>query len=365
VGTAYASDVCVCRELGLKDTPQESTCIDGWRYIPIKIIDVPGLIKDAWIGKGLGNKFLSAIGQADALIHVVDASGSVDDEGKITKPGAGNPLQDVLDIETEIERWVSDIIYSNMQLIAREAAHLPLEEAISLAIAGIKAKPPAIKEAIKLAGLDKVNFDNWGKAEISRFVRDLLPLIKPSMIVANKMDLYLAEENYEKLSQYFSNGLVTACSAEAELALRRAQKAGLLNYTPGSEKFTVVEGAKLTPEQSRALEYVDKRVMAKWMRTGIQQALNAVVFKLLKMNMVYPVANESTFSDNHGNVLPHAHLLADGSTPLDLAGEVHSRLVEQYILALDAKTGLRLPKDYKMRHRDIIKIMTQTRSKKN
>ncbi|OGD56109.1 hypothetical protein A3K78_09745 [Candidatus Bathyarchaeota archaeon RBG_13_52_12] len=365
VGTAYASDVCVCRELGLKDNPQESTCIDGWRYIPIKIIDVPGLIKDAWIGKGLGNKFLSAIGQADALIHVVDASGSIDDEGKITKPGAGNPLQDVLDIETEIEKWVSDIVYSNMQLIAREATHLPLEEAISLAIAGIKAKPPAIMEAIKVAELDKVNFDNWGKTEIARFVRDLLPLIKPSMIVANKMDLYLAEENYEKLSQYFSNGLVTACSAEAELALRRAQKAGLLNYTPGSEKFTVVEGAKLTPEQSKALEYVDKRVMSKWMRTGIQQALNAIVFKLLKMNMVYPVANESTFSDNHGNVLPHAHLLADGSTPIDLAGEVHSRLVEQYILALDAKTGLRLPKDYRLRHRDIIKIMTQTRTKKN
>ena len=113
------------------------------------------------------------------------------------------------------------------------------------------------------------------------------------------------------------------------------------------------------------LGYVDRRVMARWMRTGIQQALNAVVFKLLKMNMIYPVADEHRFSDNHGNVLPHAYLLPDNSTPLDLAGEVHSRLVEQYILALDAKTGLRLPKDYRLRHRDIIKIMTQTRAKKS
>jgi ribosome-binding ATPase YchF (GTP1/OBG family) len=365
LGTAYVSDICVCRELGVKDNPQESICIDGWRYIPIKIIDVPGLIKDAWKGRGLGNKFLSAIGQADALIHVVDASGSVDDEGKITKPGAGNPLQDVFDIESEIEKWISDIVSSNKQLIVREAAHLPLEEAISLAIAGIKAKLPAIKEAIKIAELENVNIENWGELDIMRFVRELLPLTKPSMIVANKMDLYLAEENYEKLSRYFSNGLVTACSAEAELVLRRAQKTGLLRYTPGSEKFTLVKGANLTSEQARAIEYVDKRVMAKWMRTGIQQALNVIVFKLLKMNMIYPVANESTFSDNHGHVLPHAHLLADGSTPIDLAGEVHSRLVEQYILALDAKTGLRLPKDYKLRHRDVIKIMTQPRVKKN
>jgi len=364
VGIAYASDVCVCQELRLRDNPQESVCIDGWRYVPIRLIDIPGLIKDAWKGRGLGNKFLSAIGQADALIHVVDASGSVDEEGKISKPGSGNPLQDVLDIETEIERWVSDIIQGNKQLITREEARLPLEEAISLAIAGIKAKPSAIGEAIRAAGLEGINFDRWSEVMIDSFARELLPLAKPTMIVANKMDLYLAEENYEKLSQFFSNGLVTACSTEAELVLRRAERAGLLRYTPGSEKFAIVEGAKLTPEQARALEYVDKRVMAKWMRTGIQQALNAVVFKLLKMNMVYPVANESTFSDNHGNVLPHSLLLSDGSTPLDLAREVHTRLVEQYVLALDAKTGLRLPKDYRLRHRDVVKIMTQPRAKK-
>ena len=364
IGTAYASDTCVCRELDIKDNPQESACIDGWRYIPIKLIDIPGLIKDAWKGRGLGNKFLSAIGQADALIHVVDASGSVDEEGKITKPGAGNPLQDALDIEIEIEKWVSDIVTDNRQLITREAARLPLEEAMSLAIAGVKAKIPSIEEAIKLAGLEGVNFEKWRQGDITHFVRTLLPLAKPTMIVANKMDLYLAEDNFENLSQYFSSGLVTACSAEAELALRRAQKAGLLRYTPGSEKFTIIEGAKLSPEQGRALDYVDRRIMSKWMRTGIQQALNAVVFKLLKMNMVYPVADEHNFSDKHGNVLPHAHLLPDGSTPLDLAGEVHTRLVEQYTLALDAKTGMRLPKDYKLRHRDVVKIMTQPRANK-
>ena len=79
VGTAYVSDFCVCKELGVKDTPLNSICIDGWRYVPIKIIDVPGLIEGAWAGRGLGNRFLSVIGQADALIHVVDTSGSIDD----------------------------------------------------------------------------------------------------------------------------------------------------------------------------------------------------------------------------------------------------------------------------------------------
>ena len=110
VGMAYVCDVCVCRELGVEDNPQNSACIDGWRYVPIRILDLPGLIKDAWAGRGLGNRFLSVIGQADALIHVVDASGSVDSDGKIAKPGSGNPVQDVLDIEMEVERWIAEII---------------------------------------------------------------------------------------------------------------------------------------------------------------------------------------------------------------------------------------------------------------
>ncbi len=241
---------------------------------------------------------------------------------------------------------------------------MPLEEALALAIAGVKVKTSKIKEAISASGLEDRSFEKWSDRDKAQFVRVLLPIAKPTMIVANKMDLYLAEENLEKLYRYFSNGLVTACSAEAELALRRAQRLGFLQYTPGSEKFTVTPGAKLTLEQSKALEYVDQMVMAKWMRTGIQQALNVVVFKLLKMNMIYPVYDEHNFSDKHGNILPHALLLPEGSTPLDLAAEIHTRLVDQYTLAIDAKTGVRLPKDYKLRHRDVVKIMTQPRAVK-
>ncbi len=81
------------------------------------------------------------------------------------------------------------------------------------------------------------------------------------------------------------------------------------------------------------------------------------------MNMVYPVSDDSRFSDNHGNVLPDVHLMDDGATPLDLAETVHTRLKEDYILAIDARTGLRLPKNYTLRHRDIVRIMTQKRSK--
>jgi len=363
MGTAYVCDVCVCKEIGVEDNPLNSACIDGWRYAPVRIIDVPGLVKDAWAGRGLGNRFLSIIGQADALIHVVDASGSVDAEGNIAQPGSGNPVQDVLDIETEVERWIAEIVRRNRQQIVREAAASTLEEAVTKTLSGIKAGLPQVAQALRESGLEEVPFKGWRLKDAMRFAGDLLPLIKPSIIIANKMDLFTAEENLEMLTDYFSRSLVAACSAEAELALRRAERMGLLQYTPGQEKFRIAEDASLTPEQERALDYVEQRVMAKWMRTGIQQALNTVVFKLLKTNMVYPVGDESRYSDHHGNVLPDVYLMPDGSTPLDLAREVHTSLAERYILAIDARTGMRLPKGYALRHRDVVKIMTQPRAK--
>src|SRR5260370_8798813 len=79
--------------------------MDGWRLIPIEVIDLPGLIKGAFEGKGLGTQFLNVVSQADALLHVVDASGGIDEQGKITHPGMGNQVIDVYDIEEKVILW--------------------------------------------------------------------------------------------------------------------------------------------------------------------------------------------------------------------------------------------------------------------
>ncbi len=362
-GRAYVCDVCVCHELGLDDNPLNSVCIDGWRYVPVKIIDIPGLVKDAWRGKGLGNQFLSAIGQADGLIHVVDASGSVNEDGEISQPGSGNPVQDVMDIEFEMEKWIAEIVKHNKTLILRETEKSTIQEALGLALTGIKTSPEHVQRALESAKLENVPFESWRNNRTLRFASTLLPIIKPTLIIANKMDLPAAEENLEKLTEYYSHGLVAACSAEAELALRRAEKSGLIRYTPGQETFKILEEEKLTTDQRRAIAYIEQRVLYRYMRTGIQQALNTLCFKLLKMNMVYPVGDEKHYADNHGNVLPDVHLLPSNANAIDLAKEVHTRLAEDYMLAIDAKTGLRLPKDYTLRHRDVVKIMTQKRGK--
>jgi ribosome-binding ATPase YchF (GTP1/OBG family) len=363
IGTAYACDICVCKELGVKDNPLNSTCIDGWRYAPVKLVDVPGLVKDAWTGRGLGNQFLSVIGQADALIHVVDASGSIDADGKITQPGSGNPVQDAIDIEMELNRWVAEIIERNREFIIREAASSSLEEAIAKSLSGVKANPLQVFQALEKSELRDVPFVKWDLNQVIKFATFLLPIIKPTLIMANKMDILTSENYLPMLTEYYGRSLVAACSAEAELVLRRAEKMGLLQYTPGQEKFKIKENASLTAKQQGALKYIETRVMAKWISTGIQQALNTVVFKLLKNNMVYPVSDEFKYMDHHGNVLPDVYLMPDGSTPIDLARNIHTRLAENYILAIDAKTGIRLPKDYSLRHKDVVKIVTRPTAK--
>ncbi len=363
VGTAYVSDVCVCRELGVKDTPLNSTCIEGWRYVPVKIIDVPGLVKDAWLGRGLGNQFLSVIGQADAIIHVVDASGSIDAEGRITQPGSGNPVQDAIDIEMEIYRWVADIIERNKLSIIHDASYSSLAEALAKSLSAMKASSSSILQALEKSELNKVPFVDWDLNRTIKFATFLLPIIKPTLIIANKMDILTSENYLGLLTEYYGRSLVAACSAEAELVLRKAAKMGLLEYTPGQEKFRIKQNAKLTPKQQGALNYIETRVMSKWINTGIQQALNTVVFRLLKNNMVYPVSDEHKYTNHHGNVLPDVYLMPDGSTPVDLARSIHTRLAENYVLAIEAKTGVRLPKDYHLRHKDVVKIMTRPSSK--
>lgn len=57
-GISYLRVRCVCKNLGVVDSPQNSKCVDGERFIPVDLVDLPGLVPGAWEGRGLGNQFL-------------------------------------------------------------------------------------------------------------------------------------------------------------------------------------------------------------------------------------------------------------------------------------------------------------------
>ncbi|MEM3427165.1 MAG: TGS domain-containing protein, partial [Nitrososphaerales archaeon] len=157
--------------------------------------------------------------------------------------------------------------------------------------------------------------------------------------------------------------IVVPASAEAELILRRASEKGLIEYVPGEERFKIIDSINLNEKQRWALNFIKKTILGQFMRTGVQFAINVAVFKLLRMNTVYPVYDYNKLSDKHGNILPDVLLMPSGSTVKDLAKNIHTELEKGLLYAIDARTGLRLPVDYELKDRDVLSIVSASRLK--
>ena len=360
--TAYAITVCVHPEFNVTDNPNNSKCSDGWRYIPIELIDLPGLIKDAWKGKGLGNQFLSIAAQSDALLHIVDVSGSVDSSGKISEVGTGDPISDYADIEEELIMWYHKILEGNRDKISKLiSSGSDKIESLTELYRGIGVKKDHIKDTLKTLGLEDKNFDDFDVQDTKKFATHLRRISKPTLIVANKIDIEGADETFDRIRERYSDSIVVPASADSELSLRRAEQKGLIKYSPGSEQFEIIKPEDLNDKQKNALEFIKKGIMGEYMRTGVQFAINIAVFKLLKMNSIYPVANEEKLSDKKGRVLPDLILMKDGATVNDLANEIHSDLQKGLLYAKDLRYKLRLPLDYQLRDRDVISLISASK----
>lgn len=362
--TAYAITLCVHPEFNVTDNPNNSKCSEGWRYIPIELIDLPGLIKDAWKGKGLGDQFLSVAAQSDALLHVVDVSGSVDTSGKITEVGSGDPISDFADIEEELIMWYQKILEGNRDKVSKlvRSGNEQLDVITDL-YRGIGVNRSQVKEALKHTELEEKHFDNFSFEDTKSLAAHLRKISKPTLIVANKIDIEGADKNFERLRERYNDTIIVPASADSELSLRRAEQKGLIKYSPGSEQFDIVKPEELNQKQKDALEFIKKGIMGEYMRTGVQFAINVTVFKLLKMNSIYPVANEKNLSDHKGRILPDLILMKDGSTVTDLAKEIHTDLSKGLLYAKDLRYNLRLPTNYQLRDRDVISLVSASKKK--
>jgi ribosome-binding ATPase YchF (GTP1/OBG family) len=364
-GNAHAITHCVHKEFNLQDNPKNSGCIDGWRFIPVELVDLPGLIKGAWEGKGLGNQFLTIAAQSDALLHIVDASGSIDASGKIAEPGTGDPVADVADIEEELVMWYLKLLEANRDKISRAiGSGMNTAASITEVFRGIGVKEDHVKVALAQNNLTDTTFDNFGIQQSRDFCWSLREISKPTLIVANKVDLPTATENFKRLREEYRDVIIIPASADAELTLRRAESKGIIRYIPGDERFEINDQTKLNDKQKWALNFIRRDILGEYMRTGVQFAINVAVFKLLKMNAVYPVADIQKFSDKHGNVLPDVYLMKSGSTVQDLAKEIHTELAKGVLYALDGRDGIRLPVNYQLKDRDVLSIVSARTKKK-
>ena len=357
-GIGYIRTPCVCKEFNVTDNPVNSSCLNGVRLIPVELIDCAGLVPGAWQGKGLGNQFLDEIRKADVLVHIVDAAGATDSEGKMSKPSSHDPTEDVRFLEVEITMWLNQILKKDWPKLAR-TAESGAKDFLSLLeerLSGLAIKRSHIIEALRKTGLSADKPTSWKDDDLIKFLDTLRAVSKPMLIAANKIDLPAAEENVERLK-----GLgytVIPCCAEAELVLRRAAEKGLINYRPGDCSFEMPKPKELTESQLRALQTVQEKILQKFGSTGVQDAINMAFFQLLKMIAVYPVEDVEHLSDHNGRVLPDSYLVPDGTTARQLAYIIHTELGENFIYAVEAREKRRIGENHVLKNRDVISVVS-------
>ncbi len=338
LGISYVIIDCVEKEFGKRCNPKSGFCKNGKRFVPVKLVDVAGLVPGAHEGRGLGNQFLDELRQASVLIHIVDSSGLTDEEGNPTQNH--DPSSDIKFLEDEIDLWIFSIVQKALPKISKAKSK---SETLQILI-----------EQLSGFGIGKEIENIFGKCpkiNSIEFAREVRKISKPILIAANKIDLKIAQENFEKLKQNYENIIPT--SADAEIALKRAAEKNLIDYLPGND-FEI--RGNLDDRQKQALETIRREVLEKYGSTGVQKCLNDVVFSLLNYIAVYPVANVNKLSDKDGNVLPDVFLVPKGTTTRELAFKIHTSIGEKFIAGIDARTRKKLGADSELKHNDIIEI---------
>jgi len=365
VGVTHVRTACACADFDVEDDPQNSICIDRVRLVPIKLIDVAGLVPGAHEGRGMGNQFLDDLRQADVLIHIVDASGALDAEGQEVDAGSHDPINDVKFLEDELTEWMLAIIKKDWRRITGRVRSegAKLEELLLEKLSGLKISRGHILRAMRDTSLKADTVDKWTDEETRSFVRTLQKIAKPIIIAANKIDRPNAKDNLIRLQEEFPDYLVVPVSALAEKVLKDLEKKGVVKYIPGDDDFEILTPERLNENELAQLNKICDEILKKYGGSGVQNILNKAVFDHLHMITVYPVHDANSLTDSDGNVLPDVYLVPEGTTAKEFAGHIHTDLMESFIHGIDARTKMRISDKHELKDRDVIKIVSAKGSK--
>ncbi len=356
-GVGFVKIKSAAAEFNKTPNPREGYFKHGWRFVPVQILDVAGLVPGAHEGKGMGNQFLSDLNQADALIHVIDVSGSLNEKGEPVERGSYDPAKDIRFLEYELDMWYLQIFQKVWKRFTNTVNQQKEDvvKAIAKQFSGLRVTEEIVKKAMKKFNLGEKHILKWDGNDLKSITKEFRKATKPILVAANKIDVPGAKENYEKLKKEFPELIIIGCSAESELALKEADKLGLIDYVPGEPDFKITDEAKLNEKQKSGLKFIKKNVLAKYGSTGVQEALNKAVFSLLGYIAVFPAGDK--LEDNSGNVLPDCFLLPPKTTAIDFAYYLHTDLGDNFIRAVDVRTKQSMKKDQVLKHRDMIEIL--------
>lgn len=344
--------------------PRTGSCEGHQRYVPCMLVDVAGLVPGASQGRGRGNAFLSDLAECDALIQVIDVAGTTDIEGnptgiKATKEQAiEQALAEVEFLTGELDAWILGLVKDGW---SRGARRIQAE--------GVKGFTQFLQERLSgLGATDQIcqrSFDafaqqhqdmtspwDWSDDVLMMLASSIRQHLFPIFVAGNKADLAPAGvlEHLQRVLPTF-----TPCSAETELALRQAGKAGFITYVAGDTTFKLSEGQSMSEAQQKGLSVLAERV-EKLQGTGLIKLLDQVLFDELQRIVVYPVQDESQWTDGDGNVLPDALVVQDGIQAKQVAYKVHSDLGDGFIKGVDGRTRRIVGADHELSDGDVLRI---------
>ncbi|EME50336.1 hypothetical protein DOTSEDRAFT_145132 [Dothistroma septosporum NZE10] len=333
--------------------PNYGVCQKGTRSVPIELLDVAGLVPGAHQGKGLGNKFLDDLRHADALIHVVDVSGTIDAEGKATR--GYDPHQDIAWLRSEIVNWILGNLMQKWGGIKRRhtAVKATPVETLSGQFSGYGANPTVVARTLDKTGL-KIPLQDWDNDTIKFVVETFVDEKFPTVLALNKIDHADADKNVSKIAKAEKPERIVLCSAISEVFLRRLVKQGFVKYIPGSEFLDTREdlieqgeedggGLKEMDEKLKTrIENLKDMVLYRFGSTGVNQVLTRAS-ELLGLTPVWLVRNIGTFgSGEAGNaagdraaVFRDCVLVKKGST----VGDVYRKVMGDAPLAYSETVG--------------------------
>ncbi|WP_129117074.1 redox-regulated ATPase YchF [Halegenticoccus tardaugens] len=354
VGEAYVRVDCAAPEFDESCTPSVGFCDDGVRFVPVKLVDVAGLVPGAHEGRGLGNQFLTDLNETDVLVHVVDFSGETDLEGEPTE--GHDPRDDIDFLENELDMWYLEILEKGIERhrsgYAGEKAHV--EEDLAEQMSAFKIDKDRMKRVILAQGLalDPNEWDAFDREELAREIRKRT---KPAVIAANKMDEPIAQENYAEITAdpEYEHLTIVPTSAHAEKALKNAAERGAIDYRAGDDGFEIA--ADLTDEQRAGVERIAEFV-EEYGGTGVQTALESALFDELGTVAIFPGSANGP-ADEKG-VFRDCFVLPAGATTEDFAYHLHTDIGDGLLHGVDCRANRQIGSGHELEHRDVVEIVS-------
>lgn len=352
IGEAYVRTECAAPEFDETCEASVGVCENGTRFVPVKLVDVAGLVPGAHEGRGLGNQFLTDLNETDVLVHVVDFSGTTDVEGEATE--GHDPREDVDFLEAELDAWYLDILekgierYANQHTADADPEDVLAEQLSAFGITAAEIKQVVLSLDVGVAPL------SWVPDEREALAREIRTRTKPMVVAANKMDTAAARENWTAITNDpdYAHLEFIPVSAHAEKALKNADRQGAVDYTPGDADFEIT--ADLPDEQEAGLERI-REFVAEFDGTGVQRALEAAAFDVLGLKALFPGSASGNWSKGP---FRDCFLLPADATAEDFAYHLHSDIGDGFLHGIDCRDDRQVGADTVLDHRDVVEVVS-------